>query len=192
MAEFNPKVAAAAREESPKGRRLEELEKRVEELTERFRQRSTTPPSACEFEKELKKVLDAAGRQILEEEFNRREADDKHQLPPKVRYRGETYRINKKTKADIATSFGTIALRSFLYLCEEPGEPGLHPLHVELGVVAGSATAVLAERVGRWAVDYSQREVRQWLWAEHGLRWSNDRLRRVLREFRDPERGWRP
>jgi hypothetical protein len=37
--------------------------------------------------------------------------------------------------------------------------------------------------VARWAVDYSQREVRQWLAAEHGLHWSNDRLRRVLRDF---------
>jgi hypothetical protein len=60
----------------------------------------------------------------------------------------------------------------------------LHPLHVRLGVVAGGATAVLAERAARWAVDHSQREVRQWLQAEHGLRWSNDRLRRVPRAFR--------
>jgi hypothetical protein len=60
----------------------------------------------------------------------------------------------------------------------------LHPLHVRLGIAAGGATAVLAERVARRAVDHSQREVRQWLQSEHGLGWSNDRLRRVLREFR--------
>jgi hypothetical protein len=56
-------------------------------------------------------------------------------------------------------------------------------LLVRLGIVAG-ATPVLAERVGRWAVDHSQRAVRQLLLCEHGLKWSNDHLRRVLREFR--------
>ena len=56
------------------------------------------------------------------------------------------------------------------------------PEHL-LNVVARNMSA-LAERVARWAVDYSQREVRQWLQSEHGLRWSNDRLRRVLRAFR--------
>ena len=43
---------------------------------------------------------------------------------------------------------------------------------------------MLAERGARVAVEHSQREVRQWLPCEHGLGWSNDRLRRVLREFR--------
>jgi hypothetical protein len=83
----------------------------------------------------------------------------------------------------VATSFGPITLWSFLYLSEEDGEPGLHPLHVQLGIQAG-ATPVLAEQVARGAVDHSQREVREWLWRAHGLRWSNDRLRAVLREFR--------
>ena len=55
---------------------------------------------------------------------------------------------------------------------------------MRLGIQTGGATAALAERVARWAVDYSQQEVRQWLRSEHGLGWSNDRLRRVLREFR--------
>ena len=36
-----------------------------------------------------------------------------------------------------------------------------------------------AERVARWAVDHSQGEVRQLLLREHGLKWSNDRLRAV-------------
>jgi hypothetical protein len=66
----------------------------------------------------------------------------------------------------------------------EDGEPGLHPLHVRLGIQAGGATAALAERVARRAVDDSQQQVRQWLRSEHGLSWSNDRLRQVLRAFR--------
>jgi hypothetical protein len=63
------------------------------------------------------------------------------------------YRINKNTPAEVATGFGPITLRSFLYLSAEDGELGLHPLHGCLGVVAGGATAALAERVTGWAVD---------------------------------------
>jgi hypothetical protein len=78
-----------------------------------------------------------------------------------------------------------------LYLSADDGEPGVHPLQVLLGIEAG-ATPVLAERVARWAVDFGQREVRHWLQVEYGLRWSNDRLRRVLREFRRAVARFRP
>jgi hypothetical protein len=157
---------------------------KLEACIQKFRQQTATPVTAYAFEKELKTVLDETGREILEQEFNRLEPEDKKQAVPRVRYHRENYRINKKTAAEVATSFGSIRLRSFLYLCDEPGEAGLHPLHVWLGIQAGAATAVLAERVARWAVDHPQREVRQLLLAEHGLQWSNDRLRTVLRQFR--------
>jgi hypothetical protein len=103
---------------------------------------------------------------------------------PRVRYQRQTYRINKRTPAEVETSFGPVRLWSWLYLCDEDGEPGLHPLHVGLGIGAGGATPLLAERIARWAVDYSQQQVRHWLAAEHGLDWSNDRLRALLRDFR--------
>ncbi len=53
-----------------------------------------------------------------------------------------------------------------------------------LGIGTGAATPLLAERVARLAVDHTQAEVRAWLRREHGLRWSNDRLRAALRGFR--------
>jgi hypothetical protein len=136
------------------------------------------------LEKELRAVLDEAGRGVLEQTFNALEPKDRTEAASKVHYRGETYRINKRTKADIATSFGVIRVWSWLYLCREDGEPTLHPLWVRLGIGASGATPILAERAARWAVDHSQREVRLLLEAEHGVKWSNDRLRRVLREFR--------
>jgi hypothetical protein len=162
---------------------FDRLSQAVQRRLQQFREHPVTPQSAYELERDLKSILDGAGRDILQEEFNRLEPDQKEQAAPKVRYRRQSYRINKKTKADVATSFGPIALWSFLYLNEEDGEPGLHPLHVQLGFQAG-ATTVLAEQVARCAVDHSQREVRDWLRREHALRWSNDRLRAVLREFR--------
>jgi hypothetical protein len=161
-----------------------EFQEKVEQLRRQFRDQPLTPLTARDYENKLKAAADELMCHVMQEDFNRLEPDDKKQAAPKVRYRGERYRINKRTKAEIATSFGPITLWSFLYLCEEPGEPGLHPLHVQLGIQAGSATAVVAERAARWAVDHSQQEVRRLLLAEHGLKWSNDRLRSVLREFR--------
>jgi hypothetical protein len=170
---------------------LDRLRQLVEQRVQQFRAQPLTPWAAHDLEQDRKTLLDATGRDLLQQEFNRLEPAAKAEAAPRVRYRRQPYRINKRTPAVIATSFGPITLWSFLYLNSEDGEPGLHPLHVRLGIEAG-ATTVLAERVARWAVDFSQREVRQWLLAEHGLRWSNDRLRRVLRAFRKAVVAFRP
>jgi hypothetical protein len=184
MAQSMATPAPTASQPLPPRDPFDRLRARTEAGLQHFRQGPVTPRAAYLLEQELKAAFDEAARALLEQAFNRLEPDDRAQADPKVRYRGQTYRVNKRTPAEIATSFGAITLRSFLYLASDDGEPGLHPLHVRLGIVAGGATAVLAERAARWAVDHSQQEVRQWLAAEHGLRWSNDRLRRVLREFR--------
>lgn len=184
MAQSTVTPATPARGASATGTVFARLQQQVEARLQHFRQEPVTPTTAHALEKELQALFDEAGRALLQETFNGLESDDKSQAAAKVRFQGETYRINKKTKAEVATTFGPITLWSFLYLCQEDGEPGLHPLHVQLGLVAGGATLALAERVARWAVEHSQRPVRQLLLAEHGLRWSNDRLRRLLREFR--------
>ena len=183
MAKSTPPPAPAASAQPPADV-LERLRAQVQEQLRQFRAAPPTPQATYALEKELQAALQAAGRELLEQEFNRLEPAVPGQAAAKVRYQGQVYRINKKTKAQVATCFGPLTLWSFLYLAAEDGEPGLHPLHVQLGIGAGGATAALAERVARRAVDDSQREVRQWLAAEHGLRWSNDRLRRVLRDFR--------
>lgn len=183
MAEFTRTSSTTARQETPGPDIFDQLRQRYQERRQQFRAQSVTPLACYEFEKDLRVVLDEAGRTLLEEEVNRLEPADKTEASPRVRFRKETYRINKRTKATIATSFGPITVWSFLYLNEEDGEPGLHPLHVQLGIVAGAST-VLAERVGRWAVDHSQSAVRQLLASEHGVKWSTEHLRRVLREYR--------
>lgn len=163
---------------------LDELKERVEETVQRFQGAPVTPQRFLELENELQAAADEACRQVLEREANRLESDDQSAVPSKVHYHQETYRINKKTPASIATRFGTITLRSFYYLNEADGEPGLHPLWVRLGIGAGSATPALLERVARMSVDHTQTEVRAWLSREHGLVWSNDRLRAALAGFR--------
>jgi hypothetical protein len=183
MAQSMAPPAAAAREVVADDVFVQ-LRRRVEELQRRFEADPPTPAAASTLETELKAALDEAGRSLLEETFNRREPAARDQAVPKVRYHKQTYRINKRTKAAVATSFGPITLWSWLYLCCEDGEPGLHPLHVSLGIGAGVATAALLERVARVSVDHTQAEVRAWLRREHGLSWSNDRLRAALRGFR--------
>jgi hypothetical protein len=157
---------------------------RVADAVQRFRSEPVTPQRFRELEDALQTAAADAGRALLEGEANRVEADDRQAMPAKVRYHKETYRINKKTPARIATRFGTITLRSFYYLNECDGEPGLHPLWLRLGIGAGAATPALLERVARLAVDHTQSEVRAWLAREHGVQWSNTRLRAALAGFR--------
>lgn len=183
MAQSMTPPAAAARETAA-GDVWRTLRTRVEEALRQFEADPPTPATVYGLEKELRAAFDAAGRALLEEAFHRREPATRDQAAPKVRYHRETYRLNKRTKAEVATSFGPVTLWSWLYLAEEDGEPGLHPLHVGLGVGAGRATPLLAERVARAAVEHTQAEVRAWLRREHGLSWSNDRLRAALRDFR--------
>jgi len=163
---------------------LDELKQRVEEAVQRFRSAAVMPRSFLNLENELAALAANACRQVLEREANGAEPDDKRALANKVRYHKETYRINKKTPTSLATRFGTITLRSFYYLNEEDGEPGLHPLWLRLGIGAGRATPGLLERVARLSVDHTQAEVRAWLLREHGVKWSNDRLRAALTGFR--------
>src|SRR5262245_2147082 len=163
---------------------LDELKKRVLEIVQRFEGASVTPRTVLDLENALQAAAQEMCRQVLEGTLNRLEADDKASLPSRVRYRKETYRINKKTPAQIASRFGAITLRSFYYLNECDGEPGLHPLQVRLGIGAGKATPALLERVARMSVDHTQSEVRAWLKREHGLVWSNQRLRTALAGFR--------
>jgi len=174
----------STREISPPGDPCDEFMKGVEDRVQCFHNNPVTPQSALHLENELEALAKETCRQILERELNRVESNDKKGMPSKVRYHKETYRINKKTPLQVATRFGAITLRSFYYLNEQDGEPGLHPLRLRLGIGAGSATPALLERVARVSVDHTQGEVRAWLLREHGLTWSNDRLRAALAGFR--------
>jgi hypothetical protein len=157
---------------------------RVDEIVECFRVGPVTPQRFLELENALHAAAMEACRRVLEREANGVEADDRRAQPGRSRFRKETFRINKKTPALIASRFGTMVLRSFYYLNEEDGEPGLHPLWLHLGIGAGAATPALLERVGRLAVDHTQAEVRAWLLREFGLKWSNQRLRAALAGLR--------
>jgi hypothetical protein len=81
--------------------------------------------------------------------------------------------------------FGEIELRRYLYEAIEAGEPSLFPLELHLGIEAGLATPALAERVGLWAVDHEQEQVRSLLLCEHNVSWSVTSVRKVTAALRD-------
>src|SRR5262245_36686631 len=160
MPQFTSDQPAVTRDDTHPTDAFDRLRQHARQRLQQFRDQPVTPLSARALEQDLKALLEATGRDLLQQEFQRLEPAARAQAAPRVRCRGQTYRINKRTAATIATSFGPITLWSFLYLNAEDGEPGLHPLHAQLGIQAG-ATPVLAERVAHRAVEASQREVRQ-------------------------------
>jgi len=179
-----PPLAATSAVSAAVDEPVDAFRQRVAEIVGRLGAEPVTPQRFLEFEKALHTAAVDTCRRVVEREANRLEANDRRALPGKIRYRKETYRVNKKTAASIATRFGAIALRSFYYLSEADGEPGVHPLWLRLGIGAGAATPALLERVARMSVDHTQAEVRAWLLREHGLKWSNARLRAALAGFR--------
>lgn len=178
-----PAPASLSLADPPTGERFDDLRQQIQQRFQAFRDGPRTPQAAYALEQDLHTLLDAFGRDLLQDAFNQLEPAAKTEAPAHVRFHKATYRLNKRTPATIATSFGPLQVWSFLYLHPEDGEPGLHPLHQQLGFVAG-ATSVLAERVAGWAVEHSQRTVRQLLRREQHLAWSNDRLRAVVKAYR--------
>jgi hypothetical protein len=100
--------------------------------------------------------------------------------PKRVRHDGETYRRRMQAPKKFGTLFGKIQIRRTIYECLEPGEPCIIPFELERGVVAGLATPALAERVGRWSANHSQKSVLSLLKAEHNVPLSVGSLRKIV------------
>jgi hypothetical protein len=103
----------------------------------------------------------------------------------RLRLAREEYRRRRKSPNTIATLFGAIELRRYVYEAMEPGEPCLFPLEMQLGIEAGLATPALAERVGLWSAEHEQEQVRDLLRQEHNVAWSVTSLRKLTASLRD-------
>lgn len=154
-------------------------------LQQAFRQQPPTPEQTMAFEQGVATLLRETGRLLLEQEYNRIEPEHLADCPQRLRLAGQEYRRRPKSRNRIATLFGPIELRRYLYEATEPGERSLFPLEVQLGIEAGLATPALAERVGCWAAEHEQEVVRALLVQEHNVSWSVKSLRRVTASLRD-------
>jgi hypothetical protein len=146
-----------------------------------FRAAAPTPAATCQFEKSLAALLRQLGAEIVAWVYNHLEHHEAQQAVEHLGFEGEWYRRRTLTKSryGIATLFGIIALWRVRY---EPLEAGLScqfPLEIGLGITAARATPALAERVGQWAAQHTQKNVLALLRHEHDVAWSVETLRKV-------------
>lgn len=138
------------------------------------------------LERRLEGVLREIGRTILQATLREIESED---IPARVHWSGQTFRRNRKTNKTIDTRFGQITLRRWFFQNSEPGEPGLAPLDVRLGLHAGRMTPALAEVVGRLSADLPQQAVLEALRERFGAAPGVGALRRIVRDLAEGVRG---
>jgi hypothetical protein len=163
-----------------------DLRQQVSALTARFLSAPITPATTLDFENDLRRILDACGRLVLQSVFNHIEPEDPQDAPKHTqRDRLDYARKNQKSsnRGGIATLFGTIDLQRCLYEplqeARDEAQRSFAPLELSLGIVANNATPALAERVGRLASQHTQQELLEVLQRDHHVRWSVKVLRCV-------------
>ena len=105
-------------------------------------------------------------------------------FPSRLWFKGQAYRRRRKHRTSIATLFGLVVVWRRLYEPLAPGRCSIHPLELKVGIEAGLATPALAERLGSWAADHTQRQVLAMLMHDHGVPWSYATLRKLLGSLR--------
>ena len=152
-----------------------------------FRQGAITPVTSHAFERDLQDLLRDIGRVIVQWVYNHLETSDLSQAPDVIHFDHDVYRRRPRSRrrGGIATLFGIIALWRIRY---EPCDAGIgltciFPLEQRLGIVAGKATAALANRVGMWTAQYTQETVLALLREEHRVPWSVATLRKVAADL---------
>lgn len=148
-----------------------------------FEKRDLNRLALARLEGRLKKTLDEFGLTIIDFLLNSQESDEFHDSPVRIVHQGEHYRRRRKTPKIIATLFGQFQLRRRLYEAYEAGVAAIHPYAIMLGLVAGVATPMLAEKVGRLAASCTQSAVLYTLSAEYHVKWSVGLLRKVVAEL---------
>jgi hypothetical protein len=149
------------------------------ELLGSFRAGPLTPAATHAFECQLQQCLRQLGLDLCDWTFNHLEPDDAQQLPARLETDGERYRRRDRSPNAIATLFGTVQLRRYLYEDLEAGNPCLFPLEKQLGIVAGAATPALAEQAAWWLAQHPQGGTLATLARAHDVRWSKETLRCV-------------
>lgn len=149
-------------------------------LIDRFLQQELTPQRMATFEWELQALLREVGRRIMMWVLNRLEPDSDQAAPSRVQFERRVYRRRAKQRSAVATLFGPVEVWRRLYESLEHGVRSIHPLELHGGVEAGLATPALAERVGQWAAEHTQRHMLEMLEGDHNVHWSSTSLRKVL------------
>jgi hypothetical protein len=153
-------------------------------LIDQFLQQEPTPQHMATFERELHMLLRAVGRRIMAWVVNHMEPACAEEMPSRLWWQGQAYRRRRKHGTSIAPLFGPVGVWRRLYEPLTPGLRSIHPLELRLGIEGGVATPALAERIGGWAADHTQRQVLAMLTSDHGVPWSCTTLRKLLDRLR--------
>jgi hypothetical protein len=141
-----------------------------------FRSGVLCPAATQKLESDLQGLFRELGRSALDETLNSLEPAAVEQVPDELKVGGTCYRRRFKSPRTVDSTFGRLQLWRWLYEPRTSGERCLFPLEHLLGLVGG-ATPALADRVGRLAAQYPQRDVLRILREENGLSWSHELLR---------------
>jgi hypothetical protein len=160
-------------------RMLNELAPKLREILQRFRKGMPTPETTLAFETELEACCREGCRTLVEAEYNDIEPAAIEDCPVRLRLAGEEYKRRPKSPNTIGTLFGPARLERYRYEAIEPGERGIFPLEMHLGIEAGLATPALAERIGLQSAGHTQQQVLNWLQRDHGIKWSSASLRKL-------------
>ena len=118
-----------------------------------------TPPQMATFARELSTLLREVGRRLVAWVLHHTESDDPDEVPSRRWCKGQAYRRRRQHRTALATLCGPVVVWRRRYAPLRPGRRAIHPLELTWGLEAGVATPALAERVGRWAADHTQRQV---------------------------------
>jgi hypothetical protein len=153
---------------------------RAVSLLDQLLSHEPTPQAMATFERELSVLLREVGHCVMAWVFKRLEPENPADAPARLWFGGRAYRRRRKYRSTIATLFGTVVVWRLLYEPLEQGIRSIHPLELRLGLEVGVATPALAERIGSWAADHTQRQMLEMLAHDHGVHWSCTTLRKLL------------
>ena len=160
-------------------------------LSRDTRRGETSPSTELRFEQTLEGLLRELGRRVVEWTLNRLEPEERSEMPGQFFWNGDYYRRrNKSPLRNLNCLFGPITLMRYCYQPLETCGKCLFPLENRLGIVAGVATAALADLVARKAVDLTQQQVLDQLRSQHVI-WGVGTLRKVthaMAEMLSPHR----
>jgi hypothetical protein len=170
---------------------LIQLAAELQKIIACFRQAPPTPAATWLFETELEACCREGCRSLLEAEYNDIEPGVIQDCPVRMKFGTEEYKRRPKSPNHIGTLFGPIRLARYRYEAVEPGERGIFPLEIHLGIETGLATPALAERIGFQALGHTQEQVLDWLERDHNLRWSTETLRKLTASLSEGLSGFR-
>jgi hypothetical protein len=131
----------------------------------------------------LERLVRELARLIMQRTIQRIESTDREQTVSSLEFGGESYRRNRRTNNTIDTRFGPISFDRWYFQNTQVKTPGIAPLDVRLGIVAGRMTPALAEVTGRLAADLPQQATRDMLAERFSVTPSVEAYRRVVAEL---------